>query len=634
MTAHRTLLVNMPFAGRRSPSVGLSLLKAALERDGMPCDIRYFNLSFAALIGATRYDQIAEVYTSRLLGEWLFAQALYGERLRPAEAYFSLGDIGAYDLVSGDADFFGADEAIEIRGRVSDYLDRCMDAVHWPDYALVGFSSVFEQNNASLALAHRIKLQYPQMVIVFGGANCEGEMGAALHRLFPVIDHVCSGEGDLNFPILARRVLEGRPVGDIPGIIRREDGATVLPVRPSAPVTDMDALPRPDFDDFFAQTRAVHLDEDDLFLQFETARGCWWGAKQHCTFCGLNGDTMNFRAKSPARAVAEIARLAERYRPRKLHAVDNILDQRYLREVLPAIRDLNLPVRLFYETKSNLRRDQVRLMSEAGVYCIQPGIESLSTAVLRLMRKGVSALQNIQLLRWCAEFGIRVNWLILYGFPGEDPEEYDRQARLVPLLTHLPPPMLVNKIFVSRFSPLFNRPEASGICKLRAARPYQHAYPFGLDDLNQLACAFDFDYLDARDPETYTQALKRETARWCRPDNRDQLYSVVDDEVLVIRDTRPVARQETHRFSGLHRAIYEFCDEAHARARIRQHLEDHSYGITESALDAALQGFVDAGLMIHQENRYLSLAIDLRYRIAMLGRGLRERPAAVQETTA
>ncbi|MBL8301242.1 MAG: RiPP maturation radical SAM C-methyltransferase [Ideonella sp.] len=632
MTARRTLLVHMPFAGRRTPSVGLSLLRAGLERDGMPCDIRYFNLSFAALIGSARYDQIAEVYTSRLLGEWLFAQALYGDRLRPAQEYFALGDIGSYDLVSssGDAGFFSADEVLGIRARVSDYLDRCMDAVHWPDYALVGFSSVFEQNNASLALAQRIKQRYPHMVIVFGGANCEGEMGATLHRLFPVIDHVCSGEGDLNFPVLARCILDGKPVADIPGIIRRENGATVLPARPNAPVTDMDALPCPDFDDFFEQARAHQLHDEDLFLQFETARGCWWGAKQHCTFCGLNGDTMNFRAKSPARAVAEIARLADRYPTRKLHAVDNILDQRYLREVLPAIRDLKLPVSLFYETKSNLRRDQVRLMSEAGVYCIQPGIESLSTEVLRLMRKGVSALQNIQLLRWCAEFGIRVNWLILYGFPGEDPEDYDRQARLVPLLTHLPPPMLVNRIFVSRFSPLFNRPDASGICNLRAARPYHHAYPFEADDLNRLACAFDFDYLDARDPETYTQALKRETARWCRPDNRDQLYSVVDDEVLVIRDTRQVARRETHRFTGVHRAIYEFCDEAHSRARIQEHLEDRSFSITTSTLDDALHEFVDAGLMIHQENRYLSLAVDLRHRIAMLGKGLRARQAATR----
>src|SRR3954465_271775 len=41
-------------------------------------------------------------------------------------------------------------------------------------------------------------------------------------------------------------------------------------------------------------------------MLIETARGCWWGAKNHCTFCGLNGETMGFRAKSADRVMTEI----------------------------------------------------------------------------------------------------------------------------------------------------------------------------------------------------------------------------------------------------------------------------------------------------------------------------------------
>ena len=39
---------------------------------------------------------------------------------------------------------------------------------------------------------------------------------------------------------------------------------------------------------------------------FETSRGCWWGERMHCTFCGLNGATMSYRSKSPRRAVDEL----------------------------------------------------------------------------------------------------------------------------------------------------------------------------------------------------------------------------------------------------------------------------------------------------------------------------------------
>ena len=44
---------------------------------------------------------------------------------------------------------------------------------------------------------------------------------------------------------------------------------------------------------------------------------------------------------------------------------------------------------------------------------IQPGIESLSDHVLKLMRKGTTALQNIQLLKWCREYGVQPEWNLL-----------------------------------------------------------------------------------------------------------------------------------------------------------------------------------------------------------------------------
>ena len=71
---------------------------------------------------------------------------------------------------------------------------------------------------------------------------------------------------------------------------------------------------------------------------------------------------------------------------------------------------------------------------------MQPGIESLIDDVLKLMRKGVSALHNVQLLKWCKEIGVKPHWNVLWGFPGEPAAEYERLARVVPWLRHLPPP--------------------------------------------------------------------------------------------------------------------------------------------------------------------------------------------------
>jgi ribosomal peptide maturation radical SAM protein 1 len=449
-------------------------------------------------------------------------------------------------------------------------------------------------------------------------------MGVALHRLFPFVDYVCSGEADLTFPPLAEAVLQGRPVGPIPGVTRRVDGRTMPPRTAGAPVADMDALPVPDYGDFVEQLAATALpDREHLHLLIETARGCWWGQKSHCTFCGLNGSTMQFRAKSAERAVAEFTELAERYGPSVLAAVDNIIDMRYFRDVLPALAALKLPVQLFYETKSNLRKEQVRLLSEAGIVHIQPGIESLSTNVLRLMGKGVTALQNIQLLRWCAEFLVQPGWNILGGFPGEDPADYARQAALVPLLTHLPPPQSVAPIRLDRFSPLFVHAGANGIRNVRAARAYEFVYPFAAEDLAGLAAYFDFDYADGRDPIEYMATLRREVEAWSDPANIGQLVSLVEGEELVIRDTRPVAVQKEHHLRDGRRVIYEYCDQAHTRAEIAAHLAGQPGAATAADdLDAALVELVAAKLMLHADGRYLSLAVNGEYRREFLLRQL------------
>ena len=47
----RVLFICMPFAGIDRPALGISLLKAALARVGIECDIEYFNLLFAEIIG-------------------------------------------------------------------------------------------------------------------------------------------------------------------------------------------------------------------------------------------------------------------------------------------------------------------------------------------------------------------------------------------------------------------------------------------------------------------------------------------------------------------------------------------------------------------------------------------------------
>jgi coproporphyrinogen III oxidase-like Fe-S oxidoreductase len=87
--------------------------------------------------------------------------------------------------------------------------------------------------------------------------------------------------------------------------------------------------------------------------------------------------------------------------------------------------------KFFYEVKSNPRREQIRLLAAGGIRRIQPGIESLNTHILKLMRKGVTAIKNVRLIKWAFYYGIGIAWNLLLGFPGETQEDYERQLDLI-----------------------------------------------------------------------------------------------------------------------------------------------------------------------------------------------------------
>src|SRR5918912_1076280 len=124
----RVLLVSMPFATTGSPSLSLSLLKAALVRDGLPCDIRYLNFDFAKRIEPWRYERICNFMPDLLLGDWIFAEALFGERIPPAERYFAevLHRMAAEPFEHQRSEMYNPardGEILAVRAQVNAYLD-------------------------------------------------------------------------------------------------------------------------------------------------------------------------------------------------------------------------------------------------------------------------------------------------------------------------------------------------------------------------------------------------------------------------------------------------------------------------------------------------------------------------------
>src|ERR1051326_4652851 len=441
-------LVSMPFKDLRHPPIQLGILQRALEQAGIRARSHSFELTFmehlndAALPDGTErltiadYQDVAHKQFVVQLGDWIFKVPPYADSSAEDDEYL------AYIRTEGISERAIAN-AIRMKKLVPEFLEAAARELLAGQPRIVGFSSVFQQNLASLVLAKMLKQRDPSLVIVFGGDNCDGVMGAALHESFPWIDAVVRGEGEKVLVEIAQDALASSPIQPRPGLCYRDGERSVAVPQESRPELPMAEVPSPVYDEYFDRLAHSPLRVElwpDVAILFESSRGCWWGAKAHCTFCGLNDSTMFFRSKPARRVADEILDMARRYRVLKFVAVDDIIDLAHVRELLPMLREAGCDLEIYYETKANLTKDQLRTFFTAGVDQIQPGIESLSTTILRLMRKGVTALQNIRLLKWCAEIGISPDWNLLYGFPGEPPEEYERMADIIPSLVHFEPP--------------------------------------------------------------------------------------------------------------------------------------------------------------------------------------------------
>jgi ribosomal peptide maturation radical SAM protein 1 len=616
------------------PSLQLGLLRAIGTTHGFAVDTYPLYLDFARSIGESLYEGICD-NQCRLAGEWLFSPVAFGASAPDPDGRFvedfqedlvhildyhdDMTD-AALHRVLGPAptgERWWAREDVDLgrlhhirRTVVPEFVERALDTVPWSRYRVVGFTSTFQQNVASLALARGIKERFPDVVTVIGGANCDGGMGRELFAAAGgALDYAVSGEGDTTFPRLLLALLADGDPADVPGVICRRAGE-VVQAEPEPPFEQLDELPVPDFSEFFERAGRLGMSPIDLAeggIPFESSRGCWWGERSQCTFCGLNGTGMAYRMKSPPRVAAELETLAVRHRARTFVAVDTIIHPSYITDFFPLLPHGDEGYRFYYEAKSNLSRGAVEALARGGVFRLQPGIESLSSHVLHLMRKGVRAAQNVNVLRWGRYYGMTVVWNLLYGFPGERERDYVDQLALIPKLAHLEPPLCMARIRMDRFSPLFEDESKFPAVWKRPEASYRYIYPTNVN-IDELAYFFEYELEHVLDRAVYegVRAVVEDwQVAWRRAEVRALTFTA-GSEGLRIVDLRHGA-EEIHEYDGCFAALYQACsDEPTSRQALVQTLEPRH---SARAIDAAIEELVDQAMMLRDGSLLLSLAL-------------------------
>ena len=645
---YKIVLLNLPFTSSQYPSIALTQLKYVLEEKfgkRVTTEICYLNHDFVRYLGHGLHDAILHGYEhfSSGLAEWFFRQTAFPAVPDNTEEYFQR----FYPGSQKQARWFYT--LLKKRQGLEAFLSEMIEKYHLNQAHLVGLTSMFSQSLACISMARKLKERNADIVTVMGGANCETPMGEEIVKNVRAMDFVFSGPALISFPQFVEYRLDQdlEACHRISGVLssanclseeRRDTGDKGSAVRRSLPAhanppqigpgtigkeRDINEMVELDYQSFL-QSVKTHFPNKEVppVLFFETSRGCWWGERSHCTFCGLNGISMNYRAMHPQNAIASIQSLFSYAKEcTYLNCVDNILPRNYTKEVLPF---LNTPpeISLFYEVKADLSEQDIQMLSQARVNGIQPGIEALATSTLKLMKKGTTAFQNVRFLKYCATHEVFPLWNLLMGFPREKEEVYQKYLHDLPLLRHLPPPSGVVNVRFDRYSPYFTLAQEYGLDLVPFAF-YKLVYPFSQESLRNLAYYFE----DQNQQADYIMTLYKwfgkvrgqveqwKSVWWPRGEmqavwgkwyqqNHPKLLFKQQGNDTIIYDSRS-GKPLRYQISDTTKQCLQYLDQPHKKADLLKQFAHLSHQEIEREI-AFLQ---DRGLLFEEDNRFLSLVL-------------------------
>jgi len=590
----KILLVDPPF-GPETPSLALALLSALALQLGHSCDVLHWNLVVAGLCNgagdtedAGRYGVLTNANWFPF-NEWAFRPALFAPDPH-TELRATLGlSRRAIELSDGPATL----RALwQVRRQHEALVEEAAQRAVGAD--VVGISTSYFQNVPALALARRIKKHEPHTQVILGGANCSSPMGEALFDHFDFVDAVFLGEAETTFPAYLDNLVRNRPA-PIRSVLQR--GLTT-PTTP-APLTDLDTLPTPDFTSWLDQRNAANRTRTvPTGVPLEASRGCWWGAKHACAFCGLNADNRTYRQKSLARLTNEVREVERATATKAVFMTDNCMSP----EVVRTKTLTSATTRLFFEVRASLRRDELRDLAERGISMVQPGIESFDSDLLRLMNKGTRSATNVEFLRNAMEFGVWTTYNLLYDLPGEDRTWYQSSAHRIPLLEHLMPPNGLVHLQYQRYSEYVDHPGDYGI-ELRPSKDYSLLYPWSEDQYENLAYLFErTDQVTAQAPGF--EDLGRAIGSWRSAYGREpRLEMEGTPDQLVINDTRSNFGPRVVTFDGLAAQVLAALAHRRALPGLLRALRAREFSSTPDEVTAILDALELDGLVWRDDCR-------------------------------
>ncbi len=309
------------------------------------------------------------------------------------------------------------------------------------DLLLVGISTMTVEARHTLEILRFIKEAHPGVKTIIGGIHASLYPEHTCKN--PLVDYVCTGEGEYLLLDLVERISNGQPrsLEDIPGLVwKKGDDVVVNPRRPWNNLDDLPYLPYDlvDADSYIHRTiNPLEPQKVRRFFHLHAGQGCVF----RCAFCVNTIPALKnraHRAKSAQRLLDEIEYFIEHYGAEHIWFVDELffLKRKRLREFLDGIRDRGLKFTWFANVRADFFKESFlndALLAESqdrGLSWVSIGAESGSDRVLKVLKKDISVRQIENAAVALSKTDIVCGWSFMIGVPTETLDEIKATYRL------------------------------------------------------------------------------------------------------------------------------------------------------------------------------------------------------------
>lgn len=274
----------------------------------------------------------------------------------------------------------------------------------------IGFTAYQSTMGRIRFLSRYIKSRHRNIKIALGGPQAILMPSHGLEDLEDV-DIIAQGEGELVFPLLARRLQAQESLEAVPGIVfRGEHGVTDTNPGP-APPDDLDVYPSPYL------TGLLNMEGKDTAITI-SSRGC----SHFCLFCITPGICRGkVRYHSIARTVDEMEFLSRRGVSRFWFADPNFTENRERTVSLmeeKIRRGVGTP--FWFQTREDLIDEELlQILKAGGADTVAFGLESGSPGVLKRTNKGIELSRVKRLVKYAQSLGMDAELFSVFGLPGE-----------------------------------------------------------------------------------------------------------------------------------------------------------------------------------------------------------------------